>query len=228
MKNQYSNKHIVIAIDGPAASGKTSVSRYIAKKLGITYIDSGAIYRAIAWSMKANNIPAQSKRKIASFLKTLNMRLCHSRNVFRLLIDGRDVTRFLRAQDVTDYASAIARIPVIREWVSEKQRSLARRQSVVAEGRDIGTVVFPRARFKFYLNATLEERVKRRILQNRRMRIASANENIARAIAFRDRQDSSRKHAPLKMAQDAYYIDTTGMSLIEVGKLILSIIEKPA
>lgn len=205
----------IITIDGPAASGKSSVARAVAKKLGFLFVSSGAYYRALAWAAAQKKLDFSDEKKVVTWLGSLNLESKTIEGQIHLFLNEVDVTPHLSEPAVTALVSPLAALPTVRSFILEKLRALAEAHSIVMEGRDIGSVVFPQARFKFYLDASLEERIRRR-----------QREGTIDGIAERDKQDSSRALAPLAIPQGAVVIDSTHLSVEEVAKLITSYIEQ--
>ncbi len=215
----------VIAIDGPAASGKSSVARAIAIKLNIPYINTGNLYRAVALAASRANIEQASlaaETAIANLLKTT--RLSYVRNItgeYAIKLNDEFPGSALRTPEIAEAASALSTLPCVRKWLLDKQRSFAEHGLIVMEGRDIGTVIFPDADLKFFLTAAPEERARRRLAQTGEAAEDATIESVAREIAERDKRDSSRPIAPLKPADDAIVVDTSGMTIDEVVEQIL-------
>lgn len=214
-------KGFVVAIDGPAGSGKSTVAKLIAQKLGLLYIDTGAMYRALTLAVinkkiKLRNIPA-----IVNLAKKCRIELKNNINGgLKVMLDGLDVTEAIRAPRVNSHVSDVAKIREVRSIMVLEQRSLAWGRNVVLEGRDIGTVVFPGARFKFFLDASVGERAKRRHKEVKVEQKLSLRE-VRQNVETRDKIDSSRDVGPLKKAQDAIPIDTTNMTIEEVVETLL-------
>ncbi len=218
-------RRAVIAIDGPAGAGKTTIARMVSKKLGYNYIDTGGMYRAISWKAFRKKIDLQSKRELIRMVRNSRMELKSKGGTARVYLDGKDVTNNIRNKRVTEGASILAAIPEVRKELVKIQRRLGSSGGIVVEGRDIGTVVFPRADYKFYLDASLKERALRRY---RELKAKGEKGNLAeleKAIRSRDRRDRTRGVAPLKIAPDAVVIDSTDMSKKEVVEFILKRIE---
>lgn len=215
-------KNFVIAIDGPAGAGKSSVARLVAKKLGFLYIDTGAMYRALAWKAYSKKIDLNNlKALIPMALKTeIDLKSDDKAHV-QVFVDQINVSKKIRTEVISQWAKAIAQIPQIRKILVDRQRKLGKNQRVVMEGRDIGTVVFPQAYFKFYLDAAPLERAKRRFeelkLKGEKISLAS----LTQALKQRDLSDSSRKASPLKKAKGAIVLDSTSLTLEEVVQKIL-------
>jgi len=203
----------VIAIDGPAGAGKTTVAKLLAERLGITYINTGAMYRAVALVYKRKNgDPVKIAQEIAIRFRGE-----------RIFLGNEDVTNLLYTSEMSMLSSTLSAIPGVRRALVPKQREMANYSPVVMEGRDIGTVVFPDADVKFFLTASVEERAKRRKAQFNDPRPL---EEIKREISERDEQDSTRENSPLKPAEDAIIVDTTGVPLEQVVEILLREIEK--
>ncbi len=217
-------KDRVIAIDGPAASGKSTIANAIAERLNIPYISTGNMYRAVTWyvaknGISANNLTAEALKPV---LDTLNLEYVPGASgKYEIRVNGEFPGEQLRTPEVTALSSPLSAVPAVREYLLDKQRDFAKLGLVVLEGRDIGTVIFPEARYKFFLTATPEERARRRLCQNGEVVDGATLESVAREIAQRDLQDSTRPIAPLKQAEDAIKIDSTGMDVPQSVNCIL-------
>ncbi|MDP1853943.1 MAG: (d)CMP kinase [Candidatus Omnitrophota bacterium] len=211
------DKNFVVAIDGPAGSGKSTVAKLIAKKLKLLYIDTGAMYRALTFAALSNNVNPLDNSSVTKLAKKCRIELEDTPAGLRVSLNSIDVTCEIRSPKVNSHVSDVAKIKEVREIMVKEQRRLASGKGVVLEGRDIGTVVFPDARYKFYLDASVNERAKRRVKE-----MPGAKPNDVKAnVLLRDKIDSSREIGPLKKAQDAVYVDTTDMTIEEVVDTIL-------
>ena len=209
----------IIAIDGPAGAGKSTIARRVATRLGFTYIDTGAMYRALAlWALRQSLNPSDMHR-MEQLALAADIAL-DSANA-RVHLNGGDVTEEIRTPEVSDAASRVAAIPAVRRAMVDKQRAIAASQNVVMEGRDIGTVVFPQANVKIFLDARPETRVDRRQLQT-----GGVKPQIADEIADRDRRDSTRPDSPLAQAPDAIYVDSTSLTLEQVEEAVLRLVRE--
>jgi CMP/dCMP kinase len=204
---------MIIAIDGPAGSGKSSTARAVARELGFRHLDSGAFYRALTWAAMQRGLPADGWAELdADDLDALGVTAVPADGAFAMRVDGTDVADAIRSADVNAHVSAMARVPAVRDWLLGRLRDAARDSDIVVEGRDIGTVVFPDAELKVFLVADARERARRRLLQmGLPQDDASLNQEVER-IERRDRSDSTRDVAPLRAAPDARALDTTGLS----------------
>jgi len=208
---------MIIAIDGPAGSGKSTVAKLLAEKLNFTYIDTGAMYRAITFKVLKNNVNPHDETCVVDIAKKTKIDLISEKScAIKVILDGADVSKEIRAPEITKIVSIISKIPQVRSIMLELQRALGKKNSSVLEGRDIGTVVFPDAEKKFYLDAAFNERVNRRFkeLENNIKNIS--REDVESDLSNRDKIDSTRKIAPLKRAEDAILIDTTNLTIPQV------------
>lgn len=213
----------IIAIDGPAGSGKGTITKLIAKKLNLVYIDTGATYRSIALASLKNNIKLEEKEKIIELAKKVNIDFDLNGKTY---LNGKDVSSEIRSNEVSNIVSPISSIPEIREIMVDLQRKMAKNKDVIMEGRDITTVVFPDAKYKFYLDADIEERARRRYLQNKEMNIESNMEDLIDSIKKRDYNDMHKPVGALKRTNDQIYIDSTNMTIDEVVEKIISYIKE--
>ncbi len=215
---------LIVTIDGPAGAGKTTISKLLARQLGYRYLDTGALYRAIGLLALEGKTGPDDDQALAGLCQGLEFEFLADGG---LKVNGRDVTGLIRTPEVSMMASAVSARPVVRRYLLDVQRDLARGGGIVAEGRDMGTVVFPEAQVKFFLDADLETRALRRYEQLRQRGDMSASlEEIKRQIAVRDRNDSSRNLAPLRPAADAVRIDSSALGIRQVVDKMLRIIKE--
>ena len=213
---------MIIAIDGPAASGKSTSAKLLAKKLGYLYLDTGAMYRCIAFSILENKIDISNQGSLTKFLKNFEIDLKKTNNNLSFFVNGKNVTNKIRKSDVSQKVSKVSAIPIIREYMVRIQRSFTKNNSCVMEGRDIGTVVFPNAEFKFFFIASDEVRAKRRQLELESLGEKKSLVNLMHEIKKRDKFDSERGHSPLRKAFNAIEVDTTNMTIDEQVNFMLS------
>jgi len=204
---------MIIAIDGPAGSGKSSTAKAVAARLGITYLDTGAMYRVITLKCIREGVPYTDDAKLADLTARTKISFEGVPPDTRVLMDGEDVTDAIRSDEVTKNVSDYCAPAVVRTALVEQQREFAKGHSVVCEGRDIGTVVFPNADIKLYMIASVNERAKRRRKDFAKLGVSKSIEELEEEIATRDRKDSTRANSPLCRADDAELVDTTGMTL---------------
>lgn len=219
-------RNFAIAIDGPAAAGKSTVAKIVAKKLSFLYIDTGAMYRAITLKALKNGINVNNEDALLQLLMHTKIDFLQIDSEQKVLLDDIDVTEEIRSQEVTKQVSYVAKHPKVRKEMVARQREMARHKGVVMDGRDIGSQVLPDAEVKIFLVASVEERAKRRYEENKRRGIPSDMEELIKEIALRDRIDSEREASPLIKADGAIEIDTTSMTIQEVADRILNIAKK--
>jgi len=212
---------LVIAIDGPSASGKSTVSQGVAQRLNFIHVDSGSLYRGVTWYFLSRKINAADSAVITAALKQMRVDFLARDNAIKFSIDGVEPDAELRSEAVNNNVSQIAALPAVREWIVNELRKMPAFGDLVMEGRDIGTAVFPEATFKFYLDAAPEERARRRYLETAGVNKNTTYDDILRSILKRDGIDSSRAMAPLKVAPGAVVIQSTKMSVDEVVDLIV-------
>ena len=206
---------MIIAIDGPAASGKSTSARLLADELDFLYLDTGAMYRCIALSVTENKVDIYNQLSLESFIGDFNLELHTVDGISDFLINGASVSEKIRTNAVSKKVSEISAIPMIRKYMVKMQREFAKNNNCVVEGRDIGTVVFPQAEIKFFITASVEVRAKRRQLELQNIGDKIALKDLQDDIRARDRYDSERAHSPLKKAFDAIEIDTTKITIDE-------------
>ena len=212
----------IVAIDGPAGSGKGTITKLIADKLGLVYIDSGATYRCVALACIRNNITLEEEDKIIALAKTLDIKFDKNQ---RTWLNGEDVSSLIRSKEVTAIVSQMSNIVEVRKLLVDLQRKMADNEDVIMEGRDITTVVFPNAQYKFYLDASVEERARRRFKQNEELGINTSMEEIIENIEMRDYNDMHKPVGALIRTDDQIYIDSTNMTIDEVVNEILKYIK---
>ena len=215
-----------IAIDGPAGAGKSTIAKMAAKKLDFIYVDTGAMYRAMALYFLRREIDAKDEKKIAEACEHINVTIAYQEGEQQVLLNGENVNAFIRTEEVSMMTSNTSKYPAVREKLLYLQRELAAANNVIMDGRDIGTCVLPDAEIKIYLTASASERAKRRYLEQKERGVESDLAQIERDIIARDEQDMNREIAPLKQAEDAIYLDTSDMTIEEVVTKIVSLVQK--
>jgi cytidylate kinase len=216
-------KPLVIAIDGPAGAGKSTVAQKLAARLGLNYVDSGATYRAAALKVLERKVSPEDERAVVDVVGAADIRFTTDGDRSSLWLDGRDVTQAIRTSEVTLAAAKVSRLSEVRRRLSTLQRNLVQGRGVVMEGRDIGTVVFPQAALKIFLNANVKERARRRLKQDQEEGRTSTLEQTAYEIGRRDQLDAERKISPLVPAPDACEIDSTHLTADQVVERILAL-----
>jgi cytidylate kinase len=215
---------MLIAIDGPAGSGKSTVSKMIAKRLGLLYIDTGAMYRALTLKAMRKKMDLEDETALAGLARSTRIDLEASGIALKVILDGEDVTGLIRTPELTNNVKYIARVPGVRTEMVKLQRAIGEKSGAVLEGRDIGTVVFPDATYKFYLDADVGERARRRHKELLESGQKAGLEDIIKDVAVRDESDMKRSVGALKMAPDAILVDTTSLTIAEVVEKISSYI----
>ena len=221
------NRKLVVAIDGPAGAGKSTIAAQLAQKLGYLNLETGAMYRALALKALQNGVALDDSAALADLARRSQIELIPTAENNRVLLDGEDVSARIRQPEVTSAASRVSVHPAVREWMVARQRELGAAGGVIMEGRDIGTVVFPDAEVKVFLDATPNVRTERRVAQHQQKTgLAAAREAIAAELQERDRRDATRAASPLIAAKDAVIIDSSGLSIDEVVARIESLIRQ--
>jgi len=218
---------MIIAIDGPAGAGKSTVAKILAKKLGFLYLDTGAMYRALTWKALETGTPIEDEKAMEALAKASTIDLKDAPGGLTVLIDATDVSAAIREPRVSARVSDVAKIAGVRGVMVSLQKQLGHSKNCILDGRDIGTVVFPDADHKFFIDAASEERVNRRFKDFKNLNINDVSrEQVAKDLTNRDRIDSTRECGPLKKADDAVYLDTTNLSIEEVVAKMLEYINK--
>lgn len=214
---------MIIAIDGPAGSGKSTIAKIVAEKLRFRYIDTGSMYRSVAWKSLQKKVALGDETAVANIARETKIELVPGKNGQSVFVDGEDITDQLKEETISRGAAIVAAQPIIREIMTAKQRELGKQGQVVMDGRDIGTVVFPQADKKFFMDADPEERGRRRFKElAEKNQVANADlKAIIEQVKQRDHEDRNRKIAPLKQAEDAILIDTTHLSIDQVVEQIM-------
>jgi cytidylate kinase len=215
-------RKLIIAIDGPSGAGKGTVARAVAAELGYRHVDSGAMYRAVGWKALQRGVSLDREPEVASIAESSQLDI----SATAVSIDGLDVTRAIRTPEIDKAAAAVARLPRVRTILVDRQRALGADGGIVMEGRDIGTVVFPRADVKLYLDASAEERARRRAHDPAHTGGPAALSEVATLLSERDRSDSTRAASPLYVAEDATVIDTTGTPIDDVVARVMGIVKE--
>tara|TARA_B000000557_G_scaffold3426_1_gene2727 strand:- start:1103 stop:1777 length:675 start_codon:yes stop_codon:yes gene_type:complete len=217
---------MIVAIDGPAASGKSTSAKLLAKELDFLYLDTGAMYRCVSWAIIKDEIDLSNDKQLLNFLKKFKIDLKNTGNRSSFYVNNKDVTDLIRKSNISQRVSEVSAIPDIRDFMVDIQRNYAKSENCVMEGRDIGTVVFPKAEVKFFIIASDEVRAKRRKLELESLGEKKSLSELIDEIRRRDDFDSNRGHSPLKKAFDAIEIDTTDLSIDEQVKLMLGIVKQ--
>jgi cytidylate kinase len=212
---------LIVAIDGPAGSGKSTVARRVAELLGYTHLDSGAMYRGVAWKALRDGVPLDSPEQLARLAESVRIDLVPRDGKLRVILDGEDITDFIRTPEVSHAASVVAAIPGVRHPMVAEQRRAGAQGGIVMEGRDIGSVVFPHADLKIFLEASPEVRAERRLLELQEKGEAPALHQVLADVHQRDRRDREREMSPLVRAPDAIVVDNTAMDAEETARVIV-------
>ena len=220
------SRPLIIAIDGPSGSGKSTLGRMLARELGLLYIDTGSMYRAVALAViESTSVNENDDVSVGSLAERVDIDLAGEPDSLQVTLNGRDVSDRIRDEDVTNISSIVSTIPAVRRAMVRRQRELAARGAVM-NGRDIGTVVFPNADVKFFLDAAIEERAQRRLAEEREHNPQATYEQTLADITERDRRDTTRIDSPLVAADDAIIVDSTGMSIDDVFQKMLLIVKE--
>ena len=217
------NKRLNIAIDGPAGAGKSTIAKMVSKKLNCIYVDTGAMYRAVALFFIKNGIASDDEKRIAKEIENIQVDIQFEAGDQKVLLNGKDVTEEIRAERVGNWASEISKYTLVREYLVKMQREVATKQDVVMDGRDIGTVVLPQANVKIYLTASSKVRAMRRYNELTQKGVFCDIHDIEQGIMERDAQDLNRGISPLRQAKDAILIDSSNMTIDEVVEKIVSL-----
>ncbi len=215
-------RKLVIGIDGPAGSGKSSTARLLAKTLGYRYLDTGAMYRAVALKMLERGIEPQDSRAIEELLREIRIEQKEENGKTLIFLDGNDVSEAIRTPEISLWVGPVSENLTVRRYLVALQREMGKKGGVVVEGRDIGTIVFPDAQLKIYLTADLNERARRRVRDLNAQGIIQTEGEVSQALAERDERDSTREHSPLQRASDAVVVDTTHLTLGEQVEQIVA------
>ncbi len=217
---------LIIAIDGPSAAGKSTLAKRLAKDLGFTYLDTGAMYRALALKVLSEGIDISNDGALTELIDRTEIDIAETGGKLKVLLDGEDVSEKIRTPEVSQMASKTSALKVVRHWMLLLQRALGQRGNVVAEGRDIGTVVFPDAEVKIYLDASVQERARRRVEELRKAGRQVSLDETLREMGERDKRDSERDLAPLRKANDAIAIDSTSLDAETLAQRVMQEIHK--
>ena len=213
---------MIIAIDGPAGSGKGTISKLLAKRLNAVYVDTGSMYRSLTYKVLRDNIDIYNEELVSRALEESNLEITvDGRN----LLDGEDISDYIRTEEINNNISILSSYPSVRTQMREKQRAFSNNNDIVMEGRDITTEVFPDADYKFYLDASIEERTKRRVKQNEELGLESNYEEIYESIKNRDYSDMNREYGALKRTPEQIYIDSSNMTIDEVVDSMMEVIK---
>lgn len=216
-----------IAVDGPSGAGKSTLARMLAQALGYLYVDTGAIYRTVGLAAARRGISAENAEQVIPLLGKLQIDLQYGEDGLQhMYLDGEDVSDIIRRHEISRYASSVSALPEVRAFLLQMQRDLAARQNVIMDGRDIGTVVLPGADLKIFLTATAEDRARRRHMELLERGEECAYESVLRDVAARDEMDTRRAAAPLRQAEDALLVDTTGYSLEQSFEMLLQMVKE--
>lgn len=219
-------KKIAIAIDGPAGAGKSSISKVVANELGYLYIDTGAMYRGVTWAVLDSHVDVKNQKDVESLLPSLDLTLEPTANACKVFVKGQDVTDLIRQQQINENVSTIASYKGVREYLVERQQAMAAVGGVILDGRDIGSVVLPKAELKIYLTASVDARAKRRWLEVQGTSNEQSLEDIKNNVESRDEMDKNRVESPLVCVEDAIVVDSSNMTFDETVEHILHLVQE--
>ena len=219
-------KKIAIAIDGPAGAGKSSISKVVANELGYLYIDTGAMYRGVTWAVLDSHVNVNNQNDVESLLPSLDLTLEPTANACKVFVKGQDVTDLIRQQQINENVSTIASYKGVREYLVERQQAMAAVGGVILDGRDIGSVVLPKAELKIYLTASVDARAKRRWLEVQGTSNEQSLEDIKKNVESRDEMDKNRDESPLVCVEDAIVVDSSNMTFDETVEHILHLVQE--
>ena len=219
-------KKIAIAIDGPAGAGKSSISKVVANKLGYLYIDTGAMYRGVTWAVLDSHVDVNNQKEVEALLPSLDLTLEPTASACKVYVKGQDVTDLIRQQQINENVSTIASYKGVREYLVERQQAMAAVGGVILDGRDIGSVVLPKAELKIYLTASVDARAKRRWLEVQGTSNEQPLEDIKKNVESRDEMDKNRDESPLVCVEDAIVVDSSNMTFDETVKHILHLVQE--
>ena len=221
-----STKKIAIAIDGPAGAGKSSISKVVANELGYLYIDTGAMYRGVTWAVLDSHVNVKNQKDVEALLPSLDLTLEPTANAYKVFVKGQDVTDLIRQQQINENVSTIASYKGVREYLVERQQAMASVGGVILDGRDIGSVVLPKAELKIYLTASVDARAKRRWLEVQGTSNEQSLEDIKNNVESRDEMDKNRDESPLVCVDDAIVVDSSNMTFDETVEHILHLVQE--
>ena len=219
-------KKIAIAIDGPAGAGKSSISKVVANELGYLYIDTGAMYRGVTWAVLDSHVNVNNQKDVESLLPSLDLTLEPTANACKVFVKGQDVTDLIRQQQINENVSTIASYKGVREYLVERQQAMAAVGGVILDGRDIGSVVLPKAELKIYLTASVDARAKRRWFEVQGTSNEQSLEDIKKNVESRDEMDKNRDESPLVCVEDAIVVDSSNMTFDETVEHILHLVQE--
>ena len=219
-------KKITIAIDGPAGAGKSSISKVVANELGYLYIDTGAMYRGVTWAVLDSHVDVKNQNDVEALLPTLDLTLEPTASACKVFVKGQDVTDLIRQQQINENVSTIASYKGVREYLVERQQAMAAVGGVILDGRDIGSVVLPKAELKIYLTASVDARAKRRWLEVQGTSNEQSLEDIKNNVESRDEMDKNRDESPLVCVEDAIVVDSSNMTFDETVEHILHLVQE--